>query len=262
MAAASAEPAEAADLRFAVAHDGKRIPIEIYGRGSRHLLLGPFTASVRSQRAVLETARRVFLDQLTDRYRVVLFDYPGEPKSDTLTPEAVARDYLAVADAAEADRFAYCGYSWGAVTGLQLAIRTDRLTALVSGGFPMIDGPYKEMLTMAQRLEATSPTPARFRQFITYYTALQKFDDRAAQPLITCPRLCFVGTHDDLVVNGEILGSISRNVIGNAAALEGLGWDLKLLEGKDHRAASAADIVAPLLRQWLDSSWPEAARAS
>ncbi len=82
---------------------------------------------------------RSLIDGLSDAFRVVAFDYEGQvlqvPKPDTLTPANVAGDLLAVADAAGADRFAYYGYSWLALAGLQLAIRTDRLAALVMGGF-------------------------------------------------------------------------------------------------------------------------------
>src|SRR5204862_7224324 len=87
---------------------------------------------------------------MSDAFRVVAFDYEGQclrrPKPDTLTPANTASDLLAVADAVEADQFAYYGYSWLAMIGLQLAIRTDRLSALIMGGFPPLGGPYEEML--------------------------------------------------------------------------------------------------------------------
>ncbi len=41
-------------------------------------------------------------------------------------PAQVCADILAVADAAGADRFAWYGYSWGGVVGLQLAARKER----------------------------------------------------------------------------------------------------------------------------------------
>lgn len=84
------------------------------------------------------------------------------PKPDTLTPDNAVGDILAVADAVGAGRFAYYGYSWLALCGLQLAIRTDRLTALVMGGFPPIDGPYQERLrvTAATHAMAQDARPA------------------------------------------------------------------------------------------------------
>src|SRR5688500_3788672 len=75
---------------------------------------------------------------LREAFRVVAFDYEGHllatPKADTLTPANATHDVLAVADAVGADRFAYYGYSLLGVIGLQLAVRTDRLSALVVGG--------------------------------------------------------------------------------------------------------------------------------
>lgn len=53
------------------------------------------------------------------------------PQPDTLTPENIASDLFAVADAAGAGRFACYGYSWLALSRMQLAIRTDRRTALI-----------------------------------------------------------------------------------------------------------------------------------
>ena len=85
-------------------------------------------------------------------FRVVTADYEGHlvqhPKPTTLTAAAVAADLLAIADAAGADRFAYYGYSWLALAGLQLALRTDRLTALAMGGYPPLGGPYAAMLSV------------------------------------------------------------------------------------------------------------------
>jgi pimeloyl-ACP methyl ester carboxylesterase len=69
----------------------------------------------------------------------------SNPAVDGLTPESVASDLLAIADASGADRFAYYGYSWLALAGLQLALRTDRLWALAMGGYPPLDGPYRAM---------------------------------------------------------------------------------------------------------------------
>ena len=64
---------------------------------------------------------------------------------DSFTSDRVRADILAVADAAAADRFAWYGYSCGGVVGLQLAARTDHLTALVCGGWPPLGAPYDRM---------------------------------------------------------------------------------------------------------------------
>jgi pimeloyl-ACP methyl ester carboxylesterase len=235
---------------------------------------------------------RSLIDGLGDAFRVVAFDYEGHllrvPKPDTLTPDNVASDLLAVADAAGADWFAYYGYSWLALAGLQLAIRTDRLSALVMGGFPPIGGPYMQMLAVTTATHAmaspasapsTAPSPqpsaeppdepagepdwsqvemslteAQTRQFVTLYQALQGFDDVAAQAQIRCPRLCFVGSADEIDYDerwGGVHVSMAGPVIDRRAELEALGWQVRVLEGLDHTQAMQAAQVVPILRPWL-----------
>ncbi len=136
--------------------DGTTIEVAIAGSGPSILLAvdphpaqGSRADELRRWGVNPELGREI-IDGLSDRFRVIAFDYEGHlaahPQPDSLTPGIIASDLLAVADASGADRFAYYGYSWLAVAGLQLALRTDRLTALAMGGYPPIDGPYDEML--------------------------------------------------------------------------------------------------------------------
>src|SRR6266567_6435020 len=136
-------------------HDGSTIEIEVDGEGPTLLLPvnpqpveGPQAEQMR-QYGTDPALGQSLIKGLRDAFRVVVFDYEGQclhtPKPDTLTPDNAASDLLSVADAVGADRFAYYGYSWLAMIGLQLAIRTDRLWALIMGGFPPLNGPYEEM---------------------------------------------------------------------------------------------------------------------
>jgi pimeloyl-ACP methyl ester carboxylesterase len=272
-------------------HDGTSIDVEVRGDGPAVLLPvnprpveGPQADAMRRWGAD-PALGRALVDGLADAFRVVAFDYEGHvlatPKPDTLTPANVAGDILAVADAAGAERFAYYGYSWLALCGLQLAIRTDRLWALAMGGYPPIDGPYAEMLQvtaaahrMSEEADAV-PTDSRTdsrsdgtdwssvevttserqtRQFMTLYTALQSFDDRAAQQHVTCPRLCFVGSADEIEY-GERWGGVQVSMAGplvrRRAELEAHGWEVHVLDGLDHTGAMQATPVLPILRPWL-----------
>src|SRR5213082_1103303 len=159
----------------ATLHDGSTIEIEVDGEGPTLLLpvnpqpvIGP-QAEAMQQWGADPALGHSLIKGLSDAFRVVAFDYEGQclrlPKPDTLTPANAASDLLAVADAVGADRFAYYGYSWLAMIGLQLAIRTDRLLALIMGGFPPLNGPYEEMLLvttatyeMATGARTTVPT--------------------------------------------------------------------------------------------------------
>jgi pimeloyl-ACP methyl ester carboxylesterase len=282
-------------------HDDSTIAVEVDGQGPAVLLPvnpqpveGPQAEELRSW-GVDPALGRSLIDGLSDAFRVVAFDYEGHvlqvPKPDTLTPANVAADLLAVADAAGADRFAYYGYSWRAVNGLQLAVRTDRLTALAMGGYPPLDGPYAPMLRVTAAThdlavanaaapstpeaapppstEPTGPdevdwstvevtlTEGQTRQFVTYYEALQDFDDRAAQAQITCPRLCFVGSADEITYDqrwGGVRVSMADPVIGRRAELESLGWQVEVLEGLDHLQAMQTASVLPILRPFFRSA--------
>ena len=210
----------------AILHDGSTIEIEVHGSGPTLLLpVNPQPMTGEQAEQMRQYGNDPALGQslikgLKDVFRVVAFDYEGQcfrlPKPGTLTPVNIVNDLLAVADAAGADQFAYYGYSWLAMIGLQLAIRTDRLLALIMGGFPPLDGPYEEMLRVtaatykmagvaqtsqaadADEWSSVSLSKDQTKQFVTLYQALQEFDDQAAQVRITCPRLCFVGSADDL----------------------------------------------------------------
>ena len=142
-------------------HDGSSIAVEVHGRGPTVLLPvnpkpveGPQAEEMRRWGAD-PALGRTLIDGLSDAFQVVAFDYEGHvlqvPKPDTLTPANLAADLLAVADAAGAERFAYYGYSWLALAGLQLAVRSDRVAALAMGGFPALDGPYAQMLQVHHR---------------------------------------------------------------------------------------------------------------
>ncbi len=276
-------------------HDGSAIEVQVHGEGPA-LLLPVNPRPVEAPQA--EELRRwgndpalgrLLVDGLKDAFRVVAFDYEGQvlatPRPDTLVPDNLARDFLAIADSAGADRFAYYGYSWLALSGLQLAIRTDRVSALVMGGFPPIDGPYAEYLrvtTATHRMAAEAPrepaaqaaaeapadeldwstvevtmTEAQTRQFVTLYHALQSFDDRAAQARLACPRLCFAGSADE-IDSGERWGGVqvhlARPLRERRAELEGYGWDVRVLDGLDHTQTMQATNVLPILRPWLTAA--------
>ena len=282
---------EGTQMHEARLHDGSTIEIVVAGSGPTLLLPvnpypveGPQAEELRKYGADPALGQSL-IKGLSDAFRVVACDYEGhvfaKPKAKTLTPANVASDLLAVADAAGADRFAYYGYSWLAVIGLQLAIRTDRLSALIMGGYPPLDGPYLEMLRvttiayeMAIAAQSTTQTSQvadesdesewssmslsqdQTQQFVTLYQGLQEFDDRAAQAQITCPRLCFVGSADEIQYGkswGDVYVSLAGPIIRERTQLEALGWDVRVLDGLDHMQAMQAAQVVPILHSWLTS---------
>jgi pimeloyl-ACP methyl ester carboxylesterase len=268
-------------------HDGSTIEVEIQGTGPTLLLpvnpqpvVGPLAEQMRQYGADPALGQSL-IKGLSDAFRVVAFDYEGQclriPKPETLTPANAASDILSVADAVGAHRFAYYGYSWLAVIGLQLVIRTDRLWALIMGGFPPLNGPYKEMLRVTnasyEMASGARPMPSaeesewsegvlsrdQALQFVTLYQALQGFDDRAAQAQITCPRLCFVGSKDEIQYDknwDNVHVSLAGPIAHEQPQLTELGWDVRVLDGLDHIQAMQAKHVVPILRSWLMARLP------
>jgi pimeloyl-ACP methyl ester carboxylesterase len=277
------------DHAEAVLHDGTTIPITIHGRG-RSLLLPVRVAAHPAAEA--DTMRQWGADPdlgptlvhgLARTHRVIAADYEGHrmghPAPHTLTPGNVAADLLAIADAGGADKFVYYGYSWLALSGLQLALRTDRLWALVMGGYPPMGGPYRAMLAVTRAAHAMSSRPAegtasdpadvtpgdwdavsihttdaQTRQFVTLYEALEGFDDTALSPPDNLPRLAFAGADDQIDYGpdwGSVRVRIGAPLAENADALTAAGWDVQVLPGLDHLSAMHGSVVLPILEGWL-----------
>jgi pimeloyl-ACP methyl ester carboxylesterase len=265
-----------------VIHDGNSIDIEVTGEGPALVLPvnpvpieGPQADAMREWGAD-PALGRTLIDGLADVARVIAVDYEGHvlatPKPETLTPANLVADVHAVADAAGAERFAWYGFSWLGVAGLQLAQASDRLTGIAVGGWPPIDAPYAEMLQVTtagwelatgQRQSGGEDQwadawlePDQQRQFVTLYESLRQFDDRAALARIpdSVEKVCFVGAQDEIQYGpswGDVLVNLAQPVIRGRDELERHGWEVHVLDGRDHTSAMQAPVVLPILRPWL-----------
>ncbi|MBO9604453.1 MAG: alpha/beta hydrolase [Paenibacillaceae bacterium] len=276
-------------------HDGTTIEVGLAGESGNVVMLpGTKPAATGREAEMLklwgvdpELGRR-FVDRLSDTFRVLSFDYEGHrfahPLPDALTPETIATDLLLIADGAGVDRFGYYGYSWLALAGLQLALRTDRVAALMMGGFPPYGGPYREMLTVTEKtyeqallqqtaVNAPAATelapdqldweqvqvtiaPGQTKQFHTLYAQLAAFDDTAIQHRLRMPRLAFAGERDTIVY-GANFGGVTVDIAGalrhHQEELRRLGWDVEILagDGMDHTKAMQPETALPLVKRWL-----------
>lgn len=273
----------------AVLHDRSIIPVTIHGDGPALLLparLEPYGS------AEAETMRKwggdpglgpALVRGLSGSNRLIVADYEGhrmaQPAARTLTPDNLAADLLAIADAAGAAVFGYYGYSWLALSGLQLALRTDRLRALAMGGFPPLAGPYQSMLAVTRAAHAMSSqepdpawvpvddaepgdwdsaavqtTEAQTGQFVTLYEALQDFDDSAVKVRGDLPRLAFAGADDRIDYSpqwGGVTVRIGEPLAAHRDELTAAGWDVQVLPGLDHLGAMHSSVVLPILTRWL-----------
>jgi pimeloyl-ACP methyl ester carboxylesterase len=194
---------------------------------------------------------RGYYDQLTDRYRVVVIADVATDNSPaniaSLTADRVCADILAVADAAGVDHFAWFGFSFGSVVGLQLASRTNRLSALVCGGWPPLGGQYAETLAYTEE-EAVQgrTTPA-----LTFYRSIRSWPEREAVSKLSCPRLVFAGNEDEFVA-GPAKMRIGPLVAEHRAELQRMGWTVQLIDGFGHGLGGRPDVIMPIVGRFLD----------
>ena len=214
----------------------------------------------------LEPVLDGYLSRLTDRYRVLCVDYPSIGGSRDIAPEAltadrVCADLLGVASAAGFESFAYWGYSWGAAVGLQLAARTQRITALVLGGWPPLGAPYDAIL-QATRLKQSDPEPSslkvlrskdQYRQWEAYYSSMVDWAEAESVASIHVPKMVYFGGDGDLVEAGIPI-RIASIIRENRTMLEKQGWTLKELPGQGHGVCMTPDLVVPPVRYFLDLS--------
>jgi pimeloyl-ACP methyl ester carboxylesterase len=235
------------------------VTFDVYGADSSPaLFLGPPFAVVQWPGVSddrMGRLRQEYLSRLVDRYRVIVLHYPPQsddpvPLARTLTPDRWCRDILAAADAAHADRFAWFGYSGGGVVGLQLASRTDRLTALVCGGWPPLDGPYKEQLAISEKtLEENQDAIAV--SSVAFCRPLKEWADRETVSTFTCPSMTFAG-NDDVTVDHGYTTRIGPTVARTRDELVRMGWTVNVVNGFGHELFNKPDIVVSLMREFLD----------
>lgn len=240
---------------------------DVHGVGTPLILGFPLMASYgeifgAEQQPVLDG----FVDRLTDRYAVVVADYPSIGRSSSIDPgeltiDRACADLLEVADAAGFERFAWWGYAWGAITGLQLAARTDRVTALAVGGWSPLGGAYDGMLEATRRnVDSPAPhalavlrDPAQYRQWVTFYESIVGLDEKAMLDAISCPRLVFVGEDGDVAPAGVPIANASL-VREHRAELERAGWQVEVVDGHGHGLGLDPTAVVPLIRPFLDEA--------
>ena len=277
-------------MTMAKLHDGTLVEVTTAGDGpavltqaSLAVIEGETAERMRAWGAQPDLGQALVTGLAQAGRRVVSADYEGHlaahPAGGTLTADALAADLLAIADAAGVDEFAYYGYSWLALAGLQLAIRTDRLTGLAMGGFPPLGGPYDAMLAVtraAHRMAmenvgrelpdrseievgdwdaaVVTQQPDQTRQYVTLYESLRDFDERAALERVSVPRLAFAGSEDTMEYGprwGDVRVEIGPPLAAHRHELVDQGWTVEVVAGGDHSSVMRSSTALPILTGWL-----------
>jgi len=261
---------EAAPMREGYAGSG-RIYYQVHGSDKgKPLFLGfPIMASYGQIFGEDKAAvRGGFLDRLTDRYRVLLVDYPNVGKTLTPAPaeftiDRACTDMLAVADAAGFERFAWWGpASNGVQIGLALAARSKRVSAFVGGGWPPLGAPYDKLLLNGQN-QVLNPPPhamvllrdkSQYAQWVTYYESMTHWPEAKAVASIECPRLLYFPP--EYSGSGPGLTFMFADIVReHRVELEKAGWRIVELPGevRDGRVLFDPSVVVPVAREFLDA---------
>jgi len=246
-------------------HENSGVYYEVHGAGIPLLLGFPILASHAEVFGTEAGAiRDRFLASLTDRYRVLLLDYPSIGRSADIAPQQltiqrVCEDLLAVATAADFEHFIYWGYSWGAAVGLQLSARTDRLSGLVMGGWPPLGGQYGDVLAAAEEqiddpppeVQVVLRSPAQYAQWSHFYRSYGDWSEERALRQLTIPRMAYAGALGDVMAGSHLIRNASI-LRARKAELEAQGWRVELIPDADHSVGLQPDIVVPLVRRFLD----------
>jgi hypothetical protein len=201
-----------------------------------------------------------YVSGLQDAYRILVTDYPfGVFQFDSaftprdFTADRVSADLLALADLAGFERFAWWGYSWGGVVGLQLATSSQRVAALVCGGWPPLGGPYEDTLRAMRVMAANPPldTGVPYDAFVAYYESLSGWPEAESVAAIICPRLTYFGSNDELEIAGVTLPLASR-FREHRSELEQQGWEVTEIPGRDHSIYLHPAETMLLVREFLD----------
>ena len=257
-------PAPTPPFRSGTSSSG--VYFEVHGTGTPLFLGFPIMAShAHVFGAAAASVRSGFLTKLVDRYQVLLSDYPSIGRSATIPPseltiDRVCDDMLGVADAAGVDQFAWWGGTFGAVAGLALAARTDRVTALVSAGWSPLGTPYAGMVSAA-RVQLHDPPaharvmlrePGQYLQWSTFYDSLGAGWEATTLSRLRCPRAVIYGERAESSV-GDCPLPIAATLRERTPELTQLGWHIVEVPSADASLILEPDRLVPPARTFLDS---------
>jgi pimeloyl-ACP methyl ester carboxylesterase len=177
--------------------------------------------------------------------------------------DLLVADLLSVTDALGLDRFAVLGYSLSGAVAAWLARGSDRVTAVVAAGFPLL-GSYHRLLADVEHKVASgehdSPGRAALdaefdsRAALAFYRDLAALSDGALVDDVACPMFSFFGEDD------EIINTLGYGVDHLHAGLTQRNVATSVLPGRGHLGALLDPQPALAeITQWLDGANPPTA---
>lgn len=243
----------------ATARDGAELHFCTAGSSKRPaIFLGPhFYASNCAGRS---PATAAWTTLLTREYFVIRADYPrgigltSAHCDERSTAELACDDYLRIAKAAGVSKFGWMGFSFGGALGIQLAARTNSVTALVVGGFSPLLAPYQELLSILQEIRSgVSPNHAEiYDAAIGFYESLAEWPERREVGRLTIPRLVYIGDRDTAQgMPGQKSLPLAERVLASERQLLEWGWDVVWLDGHDHVTAQTTEVAGSAVLEFF-----------
>ncbi len=205
-------------------------------------------------------AESTFAGVLADYFRVVVAAPRGYAAGSRLAPaeqygaRLLLDDLLAVCDAVGMRRFSVFGYSLTAAVAVWLARESDRVDAVVAGGFPFL-GDYSVLLEdVHERIAELDGDPGFDpRAALAFYEDLARMAPGGLLDGFAAPLLSFWGSDDEVLEAFEGRAHLE-------AGLRRRAVDFRVLEGTDHAmTALTIDAMLPAVVEWLSDrgSGPE-----
>jgi len=227
------------ELRYEIAGSGPALLLPEFNLRWDHLDVGP----------------------LTGRFTVIIASPRGFAASGRLAPDGdyritdLAGDLAAVMEAAGFERFSVFGYSFTGAFAPWLAHLTDRVDAVVSGGFP-IAGDYSPLYPeVRSRAEAARSDPAAWAELTSLFdvrAALEFYRELSRLPPdfliddLTCPLFTFWGEDDEAIAGGGGARAL-------ASALDRRHLQHASFPGYDHEGMLAhVNEAIPAILAWFD----------
>lgn len=168
------------------------------------------------------------------------------------SPECLLSDLLAAADHVGAERFAIWGYSLTSALAAFAATESDRVSALITGGFPIMSGlaavaNYVEDLVKDQPREPPG-SPLDLAVATNLYRGLARRALDRDLGRTSCPRLAYSGCEDQFIALG-------RSREEEVRLLADAGFVVSQFEGLDHATClTRSDLVLPVVLDFLRSA--------
>lgn len=235
--------------------DGRQIEYAVTGEGPGLLL----------PQCNERWAKYGYVEVLAGMHRVVTasprgyFGSSREADESAYTLEAMGNDVLAAADAAGLGEFYVWGYSLTSAAAAYLAMSSERVSALVAGGFPLV-GSYDAILRLVKRnialgrwLRWMNPRLWFRRQPLDPRAPLALYRGMAELPedwlsRLKCPRLSYWGARDKVM-------SLGMPVEDQRSRLERAGFQIHQFAGLKHGSCLVrSDVVVPVVSRFLNET--------